>query len=218
MKSTAKLLNRCQTMAGLTIQELSSLLNKSCPKNLLTHKGWIGQLLEQYLDATASNQPTPDFPDLGIELKTIPVTPITRQPIESTYICTAPINKSYPSWEDSVAKLKLSKILWVPIESNPSLPLPKRRIGRAFLWQPTPQQVNILKNDWQELTEMIQIGDLELLSAKYGRYLQIRPKAANCQKNLVDYITRNGELIKTVNRGFYLRTTFTKQILIDNFK
>jgi DNA mismatch repair protein MutH len=56
-----------------------------------------------------------------------------------------------------------------------------------------------------------------MLSAKYGQYLQIRPKAANCRNNLVDYLTNEGEIVKTVNRGFYLRANFTKKIFFESF-
>ncbi len=217
MQNIKELLDLCQNIAGMTIAELSGSLKMSCPQSLNNNKGWLGQLLEQYLGATSGNLPIADFPNLGIELKTIPINPKTLCPIESTYICMAPLNQPNISWEQSVVKLKLSKVLWVPIESLPNLNLANRRVGKSFLWQPSQQQAIILQNDWQELTEMLQLGNIQLLSAKYGRYLQIRPKAANCKSNLVEYITREGECIKTVNRGFYLRTSFTKQILTENF-
>ncbi len=217
MQNVKELLAKCQNIAGMTLTEVSRLLNTTCPKSLNHNKGWIGQLLEKYLGATGYNLPIADFPELGIELKTIPINPQTLSPLESTYICTAPLNTPSISWEQSVVKLKLSKILWVPIEWSANLSLPDRRIGKSFLWQPSQQQAIILENDWQELTEMIQLGNIQLLSARYGRYLQIRPKAATCKNSLVNYLTSCGEIIKTVNRGFYLRASFTKKIFIENF-
>lgn len=218
MKSIKELLHLCDQIAGITILELASLLNTTSPKSLNNNKGWIGQLLEKYLGAKSGNLPITDFPHLGIELKTIPVNSKTLQPLESTFICTAPLNQPNINWESSVVKLKLSHILWIPIEEClPNINFTKRRIGKAFLWQPKPQELAILKQDWQELTELIQLGNIKLLSAKYGRYLQIRPKALNCKKNLSNYITSDGESIKTVARGFYLRTNFTKTILANYF-
>lgn len=217
MQNVKELLALCQNIAGMTIAELASLLNIPCPASLNHNKGWIGQLLEQYLGATGRNLPIADFPNLGIELKTIPINPKTLCPIESTFVCTSQLNTPSVSWEQSIVRLKLSRVLWVPIESLPNLNLTNRRIGKSFLWQPSKQQAIILKNDWQELTEMLQLGNIQLLSAKYGRYLQIRPKAADCKNNLVDYTTIDGESIQTVNRGFYLRSSFTKKILAENF-
>lgn len=217
MQNVKELLNLCQNIAGITIKELADLINVPCPQSLNKNKGWIGQLLEQYLGATGGNLPIADFPELGIELKTVPINPKTLCPLESTYICTASLYASRISWEQSVVKLKLSKVLWIPIESSLNLSLADRRIGKAFLWQPNEQQAIILEKDWRELTEMLQLGNIKMLSAKYGQYLQIRPKAANCRNNLVDYLTNEGEIVKTVNRGFYLRANFTKKILFESF-
>jgi len=217
MQNVKELLNLCQNIAGITIKELADLINVPCPQSLNTNKGWIGQLLEQYLGATGGNLPIADFPELGIELKTVPINPKTLCPLESTYICTASLYASRISWEQSVVKLKLSKVLWIPIESSLNLSLADRRIGKACLWQPNKQQAIILEKDWRELTEMLQLGNIKMLSAKYGQYLQIRPKAANCRNNLVDYLTNEGEIVKTVNRGFYLRANFTKKIFFESF-
>jgi len=217
MKTTKELLNLCDQIAGITILELANSLKITPPRSLNNNKGWIGQLLEQHLGASGGNLPIVDFPNLGIELKTIPINPRTLQPLESTFICTAPFNQPGIGWEQSIVKLKLSNVLWVPIESVNNLDLINRRIGKAFLWQPNHDQLTILQQDWQELTEMLQFGNIQLLSAKYGQYLQIRPKAANCKDNLANYITSNGESIKTVPRGFYFRTSFTKSILSNFF-
>jgi DNA mismatch repair protein MutH len=217
MQNIKELLDLCQKIAGITIYELANMLNIACTASLKSNKGWIGQLLELYLGAKSYNLPIPDFPELGVELKTIPVNMRTLTPTESTYICTAPLNNLTLDWKKSIVYKKLAKILWIPIESSPKLSLSNRRIGKSFLWQPNEQQAIILKNDWYELTEMLGLGKLQLLSAKYGSYLQVRPKAANCKTTLISYKTIDGGYIKTVARGFYLRASFTKQILAEHF-
>lgn len=216
MQNVKELLQSCQSISGMTIKELYNLLNFKCA-NYGTNKGWVGQLLEAYLGVTSGNLPIADFPHLGIELKTIPINLKNLTPVESTYICTASFNNTRISWEQSVVKKKLSKVLWFPIESSVNLDIMDRRIGTAFLWEPNKYQEKILTRDWYELTEKIQLGNIELLSAKYGQYLQIRPKAADCKHNLINYLTKEGEIIKTVNRGFYLRASFTKTILQEQF-
>jgi DNA mismatch repair protein MutH len=212
-----ELLYLCKHIAGMTILELANSLNITPPISLKNNKGWVGQLLEQYLGVSSGNLPIADFPHLGLELKTIPINSKTKQPLESTFVCTATFNQAVVSWEQSIVKLKLSKVLWIPIEVTPEKKLTSRRIGAAFLWQPTIDQLKILQQDWQELTEMLQLGNIQSLSAKYGQYLQIRPKALNCKTNLVKYLNINKETIQTVARGFYLRTSFTKNILANHF-
>lgn len=217
MQSIKKLLKLCDEVSGMTILELANLLQIAVPTSLIHNKGWIGQLLEIYLGAKSGNLPITDFPEIGIELKTIPVNSKTLLPLESTFICMAPLQKPNISWEMSVVKLKLSNVLWIPIECDKQIHFTKRRIGKAFLWRPSQKELQILQQDWQELTELMTLGEIQLLSAKYGRYLQIRPKAINCNKNLSNYITIEGTTIKTVNRGFYLRSSFTKTILANYF-
>lgn len=47
-------------------------------------------LLELYLGAMAGSKPEQDFPELGIELKTIPVD-AAGKPLETTFVCVAPL-------------------------------------------------------------------------------------------------------------------------------
>ena len=175
MQSVNKLLKLCDQIAGITILELAHLLQIDVPKSLSNNKGWIGQLLEAYLGAKSGNLPITDFPEIGIELKTIPVNSKTLQPLESTFVCTAPLQQPHITWETSVVKLKLSNVLWIPIECANNMHFTQRRIGKAFLWRPNQQELNVLQQDWQELTELITLGNIQLLSAKYGKYLQIIP-------------------------------------------
>lgn len=154
--------------------------------------------------------------ELGIELKTLPLAPDGR-PKESTYVCTVPLDKTHDiSWESSWLKNKLSHVLWVPIEADPAIPLATRTIGNAILWQPTQEQSRALRQDWEELMDMVCLGQLEQITSHHGRYLQIRPKAANA-KALCPATDGEGNRIMTLPRGFYLRTSFTQQILNQHY-
>ena len=66
--TTEELLQRCHALAGLTLGQIATLSNVSVPPNLQRDKGWVGQLLEQVLGATAGSKAEPDFPHLGIEM------------------------------------------------------------------------------------------------------------------------------------------------------
>ncbi len=212
-KTEAELLSRCHQISGITFAALARRYYQTLPHSLTQSKGFIGQLLEYALGASAGNQPEPDFPNLGIELKTIPIDKQGR-PRETTYVCTAPINlqAEIETWEDSRVRKKLARVLWIPIEADPFIPLPDRCIGNAQLWSPDPETEARLRQDWEELTHMLHLGQTDNLSAKTGTYLQIRPKAAH-SRILNVHINENGEEILINPKGFYLRTQLTQKIL-----
>lgn len=210
-----ELLQRTQDIAGFTIKQLADLHRVSTPETLLHDKGWFGQLLEKQLGATAASKAEPDFQHLNIELKTLPLNDKGLAK-ESTFVSTISLLEiGSMRWQTSLVRKKCQRVLWVPIEGNTKIPIKDRRIGNAILWSPSTEQEAILENDWQELSDMISMGELEYITARLGVYLQVRPKAANA-KALTWGIGPDGERIQTLPRGFYLRTKFTNQILKAN--
>lgn len=214
--SESELLDNANHIAGLSLAQLANHTGQVVPDSLQSAKGWVGQLIEQCLGATAGSLPEPDFQLIGVELKTLPVNRAGR-PQESTYVCTVPlVNNTGLQWESSWVKRKLSRVLWVPVEADPHLPLAERKVGMALLWSPTPQQAAQLKQDWEELMDLIVTGQLQQISARHGTYLQIRPKAAN-SRVLCTSFDEDGVPTETLPRGFYLRPTFTQAILDQHY-
>ena len=211
-ESEAELMRRCRALAGKSLGQVAAELNIAVPASRARAKGWAGQLIERYLGASAASQPEPDFMSLGIELKTIPVNRRGRAR-ESTFVCSAPMT-IVPGlrWPDSTVRHKLNRVLWVPIEADPGIMPSNSRAGNAFLWSPSPEQARVLEEDWQELVEMLCFGEFDKISAKHGKYLQIRPKAAS-SASLVRTTLAGGESGLTLPRGFYLRTRFTNMLL-----
>lgn len=211
-----ELLKRVADIAGLSLGALANQYRQTIPENQKKAKGWAGQLIEQVLGANAGSRAEPDFRDIGIELKTIPVNS-NQQPRETTYVCTVPLaDEIETDWQSSWVRRKLACVLWLPIEAEKSIPLKERRIGNAVLWRPSAQQDAALKQDWEEHMELISLGRIHEISAHHGTYLQIRPKAAN-SKALRDTTDEDGNSVKTLPRGFYLRTQFTASILADYY-
>ena len=207
-----ELLARARELAGKTLGELARKHGRTVPKNLRRAKGWFGQLIEDSLGATAASLAEPDFQQLGIELKTIPVSR-DGKPRESTYVCVVPLTGGDGLvWEDSWVRRKLQRVLWVPVQADPDVPLAERRAGSPLLWDLEPDLEAVLRTDWEELMDMVCLGQLEQISARHGIYLQIRPKAAN-SRALRWAIGETGERILTNPRGFYLRTAFTSEVL-----
>ncbi len=210
--SEQELLTRAGSLAGRTLRQIAGVLGIPVPLRLLNAKGWTGMLMEGYLGAGAGSLPEPDFAEFGIELKTLPVGKDGR-PQESTYICTVPlVPVPGAGWENSLVKRKLSRILWIPVEADAAIPVADRRIGSALLWSPDREQEKILRRDWEELMEKVMLGNLDQISARHGKYLQIRPKARD-SRSLRTGTDAEGRLVQTLPRGFYLRVSFTRQIL-----
>ena len=210
----SELLERAFALSGKSLAEIADSLGALVPSQLTHAKGWAGQLLEMLLGATAGNLAEPDFQELGIELKTIPLNH-KGLASESTYVCIAPLkNTAGLSWENSLVKQKLSRVLWIPILRNINNVLGQQQIGIPYLWSPTSAEEAILRHDWEDLIEMISLGQLEYITARHGEWLQIRPKAANA-KALSYGIDEWGNQIATLPRGFYLRAKFTRQLLAN---
>jgi DNA mismatch repair protein MutH len=214
--SEQELYERALSIAGYTLSELAEEANMDVPENLRRDKGWVGQLLEWHLGASASSKPQQDFVDLGIELKSIPISH-KGTPLETTFVSVAPlIGVQGLTWEHSHIRQKLSRVLWIPVEGKRELPVCDKHVGCPVLWSPTEEEENILMHDWEELMEFIVLGKVEQITARHGQALQLRPKAAN-SRALTEAYGSDGTPIMTLPRGFYLKKNFTQKILEQFF-
>jgi len=212
----ASLLARAQDLAGLTLETLAARAGLPMPADLKRDKGWVGMLLELHLGASAGSKAEQDFSHLGIELKTIPID-AQGKPLETTFVCVAPLTgNSGVTWLTSHVRHKLARVLWIPVEGGREIPLRERRVGAPLLWSPDAEEDEMLRQDWEELMDMIVLGRVEQITARHGAWLQIRPKAAN-SKALTEGIGDQGQPIMTLPRGFYLKKSFTGPLLARHF-
>ena len=214
--SEEEVLARAREMAGESLAALARDQGVAVPRDSRRAKGWAGQLMEAYLGATAGSLSEPDFQLIGVELKTIPVN-ANGDPRESTYVCTVPLmGEASVDWRDSNVYRKLARVLWVPIVSDAATAPGDRIIGWPLLWSPSSREAADLRADWEELMDMVCMGELESISAHHGTCLQIRPKAADSRSRRWG-IGESGESIRTLPRGFYLRPSFTRNILQQHY-
>jgi DNA mismatch repair protein MutH len=210
--SEDELRERAAWLSGRSIRELAAALGVPAPPVGVRGKGKVGGLVERALGASSGSAAAPDFPALGVELKTIPID-ARGVPRESTFVCTISLaDAERAEWETSVARAKLGHVLFVPIvvEDAPS----ERRVGTPIFWRPTRRQESVLRADFEDAMGVIGAGGIEALTARAGRWLQVRPKAATGSVRTISY-GPEGEWIATVPRGFYLRATFTRALLED---
>ncbi|BAJ00892.1 DNA mismatch repair endonuclease MutH [Shewanella violacea] len=207
-----ELMQRANNMAGLTLGQVADSHGFTTPADLKRDKGWVGQLIEYELGALAGSRPEQDFLHLGVELKTIPVDD-KGKPIETTYVTVAPlVNIQGLTWEKSIVCHKLQTVLWIPVQGSRDIPVAQRQIGTPILWSPTPDELALLKQDWEEIMEFIAMGQVQQLTARHGEVLQLRPKGAN-SRSVTQSIGQDGSKILTNPRGFYLKIPFTQSIL-----
>jgi DNA mismatch repair protein MutH len=215
-RDQAELLERAAGLAGLRLGELARRFDAAVPPDLRRAKGFVGGLLERALGATAGSRALPDFPELGIELKTLPVDR-AGAPVESTFVCTIPLTEiGEVEWLDSRVRRKLSKVLWIPVDGERAIAIGERRIGHALLYELLPEDEAVLRADWEELAGSIGRGHVERLTGHVGRYLQIRPKAAHSRARRLGF-DADGAPFAALPRGFYLRPSFTGALLARHF-
>ena len=201
---------RAQALGGCRVDTLAAALGVPLPAQPQRAKGFVGQLVELALGADPQAHTRPDFPDLGVELKTLPVGD-RGVPSQSTFCCSiAMAEAAHAHWETSRLRRRLGCVLWLPVHSAAVAPLAERRFGRAHLWEPTQSQWQQLRTDWEELMGSIGAGLGGQLSARIGSILQVRPKAAHAQVRCV------GEgpdgLQALLPLAFYLRRGFTASL------
>lgn len=214
--SEDELLARATEMAGERLAALAEGQGAAVPRESRRAKGWAGQLIEAYLGASAGSLSEPDFQLIGVELKTIPVN-AGGEPRESTYVCSVPLmGESSVDWHGSNIRRKLARVLWVPIVSDDGVAPGDRVLGWPLLWSPSAEESSALEADWRELMDMVDLGGLERISAHDGASLQIRPKAADSHARRWG-IGEDGESVRTLPRGFYLRPSFTRAILQKHY-
>jgi DNA mismatch repair protein MutH len=212
-RTEKELLSRAWEVAGLTLGELGTRVAIAVPDDPVRGKGVAGQILEKVLGASAGSRAEPDFVELGIELKTIPLD-ASGKPKESTFVCSISLAAMADTdWERSTVLKKLSKVLFVPVQAASSTPLRDRRVGRAYLWAPDDSEEQLLRSDWERLAEMIAAGDVEQITGHLGEVLQVRPKAPH-GKSRRRAPDEEGAVRWTMPRGFYLRPAFTHAVLV----
>lgn len=210
-----ELIERAYEIAGRSIGEICREIGVTPPCDTIHSKGWFGAFMEILLGADAGSNPVQDFSKIGVELKTLPLGQ-NLQPLETTYVCITPLTGAFGKFEESNVCNKLKRVLWVPFDGRREVAIADRTIFTPFLWSPTDKEMFLIKTDWEEHMEKISSGRIEEVTAKDGKYLQIRPKAAN-GKSLTEAIGKDGTPILTRPRGFYLKKEFSAEILSLRF-
>lgn len=207
-RTREELFERARGLQGRTLDAIAAEAGERLGPRGAHGKGTIGGLLERVLGATGGSAATWDFPDLETELKSVPLGS-NGKPRESTYVCTLPLyDVDRIEWSSSWVRRKLSRVLFVPVH------VAEARVGAPTLFLPTAEQDAVLRADFDEIVGTIGAGGIEGLTARVGRWLQLRPKAADGGVR-TRTVGPDDSTLATVPRGFYLRATFVGALLVD---
>jgi DNA mismatch repair protein MutH len=92
------------------------------------------------------------------------------------------IGVSGQRWEESNVRNKLSRVLWIPVEGSRDIPVGDRRVGMPLLWSPNEEEEGLLRQDWEELMDMIVLGEVEQISARHGQYCSYAPRRPTARR------------------------------------
>ena len=213
-----EILAQAKRYQGKTINEVSGELGTSIPEDHVHTKGKVGNLFEVLPGSDAKSHSSPDFEKIGLELKVVPINE-KGKPWETTAI-TSIDYMEIPSqkWEDSRAYRKTRHILFVPIiQMSKKASIGERRVGKPFLWRPSPQVDSQLKKDWESAAYLIREGRAHELTGRMGLYMQPRTKGRN-STDLVEAPGIDNQIVRVKRRAFYFRVSFTRRIIEENLE
>jgi DNA mismatch repair protein MutH len=212
------LLAHARALVGVELGELADGLGLPVPAGLVRTKGWSGRIIEHELGAgrllAGGGARGPDFAALGVELKTVPVTPALL-PLESTAVCQIdPVAIAAESWETSYLREKLARVLFVALEVPPGArSVGERRVAAVRLWTPDAAEERLLRADFELFVRgFFRRGRADDITGHLGAALQVRPKGRNAADTRDGY-DAEGRAIRVGKRGFYLRPSFVAAVL-----
>ena len=213
-KTESELISRSDLLTGNKLIEIYKFFGMFFQKKHKSSDGYLGKIMEMYLGASAGNLPIPDFPDLGIELKILPLNR-SMLPKKNIKICSTsffPFKKN-TLWEKSILRSKLKKILWIPFQSDTSIPFNKRKIYQPFIFK-LKKYEKVIKQDYENIMEFIFLGKVYKYSSSLGKYLILGNVSSN--KKLTSFFNLDGHLVKSNYIGFYLNKAFIKKMMYEN--
>jgi len=209
------LLRHARALLGASLADLAEGLGLPVPTGGLRTKGWSGRIIERELGAKDGGGRGPDFAELGVELKTVPVDH-SLLPVESTAVCHIdPMTIAGESWETSYVRGKLAQVLFVAleVEYRRVVSVGDRRVVGVRLWSPSPDEENLLRGDFELFVrDYVRRGRAADITGHLGRVLQVRPKARRAS-DLRDAFGSDGKPTRIGRCGFYLRPAFVGGIL-----
>ncbi len=138
-------------------------------------------LLEVYLGAMAGSKPEQDFAEIGIELKTIPIDSAGKAAGNHVCLCRPSDRQQRRDMGKQPCSPQTGARTVDPGGRGTSDPACRTPDRRAFAVEPSDEEEQQLRQDWEELMDLIVLGKVESITARHGEVLQLRPKGRQQQ-------------------------------------
>ena len=137
-------------------------------------KGFFGQILEkEYFFIENNNLPEPDFLEVGIELKSAPLKEVPGKGLVSKERMVLGIidynvvpEKGFSTFTKKNSRILMVFFRWVSGES-----IYGYRIEKVVDWTPNPDELRVIREDWDVIEKYILRGEAHLLSERHTKYL-----------------------------------------------
>ena len=210
-KTEQSLLAHAQSLKGKTVEDL--LKGTEIDKG----KGAIGNIIEREGFYIANNSDArPDFHELNIELKVLPLKAIAKgghTSKERTKICSINYTKIInEKWMVSHAKQKLQKILFIFYYYDQNQPI-NSKILDYTLFQLENSNEPLIREDWERTRSLIEEGKAHLLSESQNIILAAsRSGAGKLPENQWPEQPNKRFSDRARQRAFSLKPSFTKTL------
>lgn len=212
------LFNIITNAKGKTIGEIkeSLFIGDKCKMK----KGASGLIIENLLGIENNNRDEPDLPQIGCEIKILPLQKNrdgsikAKEPTQIQMINYCEVAKE--TWETAKIRTKINLTFWVVYlakENSKNKPQDDYVIVDYFLDHPSDSQKEVFKADWEEIQSYIVRGDADKLSCSMGIYLEPKTKGANNQDK-TEAPDGKGGITRARRRAFYYKKNYTNTQII----
>ncbi len=191
-------------------------IDYNCRLEVKNNKGGIGHVLEDNFGYELNSSQTPDFEELGIELKVTPYIVSDKKKIrakERMVITMIDYNKDYDvDFFNSHCYSKIYKILMMLYEYKKEIETKDLSISKIFLYEFAKLPLNdqkIIKNDYLTIINKIKEGKAHELSESDTLYLSACTKG----KNSSDLTTQPFSNLLAKKRAFSLKNSYMTSLL-----
>jgi DNA mismatch repair protein MutH len=221
VKTFKDLLDRLAVVQGVPFAELCQVHGIKWYPEPARNKGLAAKVVETVLEVRTNNRPEPDLTNLGLEIKTIPVTDDLGV-MEHTKVTTLNFRDvEDQDWERSTVYHKLRSILFVPVVKYDKASPERWYVRSPFVWFPSLEAEKQLREDYEAVRSLVKQKQYAAISSSeppsgQGIYLMANTGGIDSGDLTKVEGAAGAEAVK--RRAWMLRKSFTRRVLSENVR
>lgn len=198
-----------RSLEGLSLERIAKVLGESVPGG----KGGNAFFIRGLLGAKKKGGRIRRFEELGVEIKSVRLGPNLDVFEAISFPAFDYWEVIEENWEGSDLRRRLERVLFIPMHvpyrtTDPSL----LRLGRAFFWSPTEQELDGIAQEWNAVRRAIKAGEGELRGgASRSTYIHTRPHGTDS----TDKVSAPGG-VPLGRQSFWLNPAYVRRIMSEN--